>query len=375
MNKAYQYRLYPNREQAILINKTFGCVRFIYNKMLSNRKALYELYQDDKETLQQQRYILPAEYKKEYEWLKEVDSLALSNAQLHLDAAYKNFFRTPCVGFPKFKRKHYSRKSYTTNNQKGSIRIIDEQTIRLPKLKDVNICLHRSIPEGMKIKSATICQTPAGNYYISILVEYEQEIVPITPVEENIVGLDYTSRTLYMDSNGNSAKYPQFYRKSEARLKKEQRKLSQRKKGGKNREKQRLKVARLHEKVANQRKDFLHKQSRQITNACDAVVIEDLNMRGLAQCLNLGKSTNDNGFGKLKVMLVYKLAEQGKPLVVINKWFPSSKRCHLCGNYNKELTLKDRMWVCQHCGTIHNRDINAAINIKQEGCRMLGIAI
>ena len=118
MNKAYQYRLYPNREQAILINKTFGCVRFIYNKMLSNRKALYELYQDDKETLQQQRYILPAEYKKEYEWLKEVDSLALSNAQLHLDAAYKNFFRTPCVGSPKFKRKHYSRKSYTTNNQK-----------------------------------------------------------------------------------------------------------------------------------------------------------------------------------------------------------------------------------------------------------------
>ena len=375
MNKAYQYRLYPNREQATLINKTFGCVRFIYNKMLGNRKALYELYQDDKETLLQQRYMLPSEYKKEYEWLKEVDSLALANAQLHLDAAYKNFFRTPSVGFPKFKSKHYSRKSYTTNNQKGSIRIIDEQTIRLPKLKDVNICLHRPIPEGMAIKSATICQTPAGNYYISILVEYEQEIVPITPVEENVVGLDYTSGTLYMDSNGNSAEYPQFYRKSEARLKKEQRKLSHRKKGGRNREKQRLKVARLHEKVANQRKDFLHKQSRQIANAHDAVVIEYLNMRGLAQCLNLGKSTNDNGFGKLKVMLGYKLAEQGKQLVVIDKWYPSSKRCHVCGSDNKELTLSDRIWVCKHCGTEHNRDINAAINIRQEGCRMLGIVI
>lgn len=131
----------------------------------------------------------------------------------------------------------------------------------MPKLKGVNICLHRPIPEGIKIKSATICQTPAGNYYISILVEYEQETVPIIPVEENIVGLDYASRTLYMDSNGNSADYPQFYRKSEARLKKEQRKLSHRKKGGKNRKKQRLKVARLHEKVTNQRKDFLHKQS------------------------------------------------------------------------------------------------------------------
>lgn len=375
MNKAYQYRLYPNREQATLINKTFGCVRFIYNKMLGNRKALYELYQDDKETLLQQRYMLPSEYKKEYEWLKEVDSLALANAQLHLDTAYKNFFRTPSVGFPKFKSKHYSRKSYTTNNQNGSIRIIDEQTIRLPKLKDVNICLHRPIPEGMAIKSATICQTPAGNYYISILVEYEQEIVPITPVEENVVGLDYTSGTLYMDSNGNSAEYPQFYRKSEARLKKEQRKLSHRKKGGRNREKQRLKVARLHEKVANQRKDFLHKQSRQIANAHDAVVIEYLNMRGLAQCLNLGKSTNDNGFGKLKVMLGYKLAEQGKQLVVIDKWYPSSKRCHVCGSDNKELTLSDRIWVCKHCGTEHNRDINAAINIRQEGCRMLGIVI
>lgn len=221
MNKAYQYRLYPSREQAILINKTFGCVRFIYNQMLANRKAVYEMYKDDKEALRQQKYALPADYKKQYEWLKEVDSLALANAQLNLNTAYKNFFRTPSAGFPKFKSKHHDRKSYTTNNQKGSIRIIDDKTIRLPILKNVDIRLHRPIPESMAIKSATIHQTAAGNYYISILVEYAKEVIPISPEEENVLGMDYVSGTLYMDSEGNSADYPQYYRKSEERLKKE----------------------------------------------------------------------------------------------------------------------------------------------------------
>ncbi len=144
-------------------------------------------------------------------------------------------------------------------------------------------------------------------------------------------------------------------------------------KGSNNRNKQRIKVARLHEKVANQRKDFLHKLSRQITNAYDAIAIEDLNMRGMAQSLTLGKSTNDNGFGILKNFLAYKLAEQGKPLITIDKWFPSSKMCHCCGNINKALTLADRMWTCS-CGITHDRDINAAINIKNEGCRILGVA-
>ena len=153
-----------------------------------------------------------------------------------------------------------------------------------------------------------------------------------------------------------------------------QRKLSRRKKGSKNREKQRYKVAKLHEQVANQRKDFLHKLSRQIADDYAAVAIENLNMRSLAQCLNLAKSTNDNGFGMLKTFLAYKLAEQDKQLVVIDKWFPSSKRCHYCQNENKELTLADRTWTCGHCGKELDRDVNAAINIKNEGCRILGIA-
>jgi len=372
MNKAYKFRLYPDKSQIVLIRKTFGCVRFVYNKMLENRITLYEIYKDDQEALKQQKYSMPADYKKEYGWLREVDSLALANAQLNLNTAYKNFYRNPSFGFPKYKSKHHDKKSYTTNNQKGTIRIVDERTIRLPKLKDVRIKLHRKIPENVVIKSATISETAAGRFYISILVEYENDIKPVTPKAEKVLGLDYSSKALYVDSEMNTPDYPKFYRQAEEKLKKEQRKLSGRKKGGRNREKQRLKVARLHERTANQRKDFLHKISRQITNAYEAVAIEDLNMRGIAQCLNLAKSTNDNGFGMLKSFLSYKLAEQGKPLIVIDKWYPSSKTCHICGEINSELSLSDRVWTCKKCGAEIDRDVNAALNIKREGCRMLG---
>jgi len=342
--------------------------------MLAARKAIYEQYKDDKEALKQQKYPLPAEYKKEFPWLKEVDSLALANAQQNLNRAYKNFFRDKPAGFPKFKSKHRDRKSYTTNNQKGTIRLIDSKTIRLPKLQDVRIKMHRQLPQNARIKSATISQTPTGKYYIAILFEYEAETEPVTPRAETTIGLDYSSGALYVDSETNSPDYPKYYRKAEAKLKREQRKLSKRKMGGKNRAKQRLKVAKLHEKVANQRKDYLHQQSRQIANAYDVVAIEDLNMRGLAQILNLAKSTYDNGFGMLKTFLAYKLAEQGKHLVIIDKWYPSSKLCHMCKQENKQLTLAERNWTCPHCGAEMKRDENAAINIKNEGCRILGIA-
>lgn len=374
MNKAYQYRIYPNTEQKVLIDKTFGCVRFVYNQMLANRKAIYEQYKDDKETLKQQRYLLPADFKNDFTWLKEVDSLALSNAQLNLEKAYRNFFRDKAVGFPKFKSKHHSRKSYTTNNQKGTIRIIDSKIIRLPKLKDIKIKLHRPLPQDVNIKSATISQSPKGDYYISISFEYEKVIEIVQATIETTLGLDYSSKTLYVDSQGNDADYPKYYRKMEQKLQKAQRKLSQRKKGGKNRDKQRKKVAKLHEKAVNQRKDFLHKQSRQIANAYNAVAIEDLNMRSMAQCLKLAKSTNDNGYGMFRTFLAYKLAEGGKHLVIIDKWYPSSKLCRFCGNIKKELVLADRVWQCQSCDAILDRDINAAINIKNEGCLILGIS-
>ena len=215
MNKAYKYRIYPNQGQEILINKTFGCVRFVYNKMLANRKEVYEQFKDDKDALKQQKYLLPADFKKEFEWLKEVDSLALANAQLNLQTAYKNFFRDKSIGFPKFKSKHHDKKSYTTNNQNGTIRLIDSKTIRLPKLKDVRIKLHRELPKEAVIKSATISKTPTGKYYISVLIEYESNIVPVTPVPETVLGLDYSSKSLFIDSKANTADYVFISRKGD----------------------------------------------------------------------------------------------------------------------------------------------------------------
>jgi len=373
VNKAYKYRLYPNAEQATLINKTFGCVRFVYNKMLTDRISVYEQYRDNKEELKRQKYKRPADFKEEYPWLKEVDSLALANAQLNLQRAYANFFRDKTVGFPKFKSKRRSNKTYTTNNQNGTIRLIDGQTIRLPKLKDVKIKLHRPLPEDAVIKSATISCTSTNKYYLSILVEYGAEITPVEPTMGTVLGLDYSSGSLYVDSNGESAEYPRFYRKAESKLKKEQRKLSRRKEGGSNWKKQRQRVAKLHEKTANQRKDFLHHMSRQIANAYDAVGVEDINMRSMAQCLNLAKSTNDNGFGMLRNFLDYKLTEQGKQLVVMDKWYPSSKTCFPCKNINHDLKLSDRTWTCPKCGAVLERDPNAACNIQYEACRLLGL--
>ena len=213
----------------------------------------------------------PAQYKVEFEWLKEVDSLALANAQMNLQKAYNNFFRSPNVGFPKFKSKHRNTNSYTTNNQKSSV-AIENGCIKLPKIGLVKLKQHRIIPSDYKLKSVTITQTSSGNYYASVLFKYENQVPEIQL--KNFLGLDFSMHELYKDSDGNEPQYPRYYREAEKRLKREQRKLSNMKKGSKNRDKQRVKVARIHEKVANQRKDFLHKQSRQITNTYDCVCIK-----------------------------------------------------------------------------------------------------
>lgn len=358
MNKAYKFRLYPNKEQEIMLAKTFGCTRFIYNQMLADK---IKHYKECKEKLNN----TPAQYKTEFEWLKEVDSLALANAQMNLQTAYNNFFNSPKVGFPKFKSKHKNRMSYTTNNQKGSIRL-EYGKIKLPKVGFVKIKQHRIIPEDQIIKSCTVSKTPSGKYFVSILVEYEFE-QPETELDfDKIIGLDMDMKHLFTDSNGIRADYPRYYRQALDKLAREQRKLSKCKKGSSNRNKQRLSVAKIHEKIANQRKDFLHKLSHQITNDCDGVCIEDLNMRAMGQCLNLGKSVADNGWGMFTTFLLYKLFDQGKPLIKIDKWFPSSKMCSECGLINDNLTLADREWTCE-CGTHHDRDWNAAINIRREG--------
>lgn len=340
--------------------------------MLAERKETCEQFKDDKEELKKHKLPTPAKYKTEFEWLKEVDSLALANAQMNLQTAYNNFFRDKSVGFPKFKSKHKDKNSYTTNSVNSNIRIIDKK-IKLPKLGLVNIVQHRQIPSNQTIKSCTISKSPFGKFYISILVEFEQKIELVSPKKENVLGLDMDMKNFYTDSQSIRADYPRFYRNALEKLAKEQRKLSKCIKGSNNRHKQRLKVARLHEKIANQRKDFLHKKSRKLVNNYDAIIIEDLNMKAMSQSLNLGKSVSDNAWGIFTVLLKYKLENEGKLLVRVDKWFPSSKKCNECGSINHELQLSDREWVCVECGCVIDRDYNAAKNIRDEGLRLLGL--
>lgn len=360
-NKAYKFRIYPSAGQQILFAKTFGCVRFIYNKMLSDK---IDHYKSTGEYLNN----TPAQYKVNFPWLKEVDSLALANAQLNLQKSYKNFFKNSKMGFPKFKSKKNNHHSYTTNNQKGTIALFDGY-IKLPKIGLIKIKQHRDIPADYKLKSVTISQTPSGKYYASVLFEYENQVQEVEA--HNAIGLDFSMKELYVDSNGNKPAYPRYYRESEKKLKREQRKLSLMQKGSTNRNKQRLKVAKLHEKVSNQRKDFLHKQSRQIANTYDLVSIEDLDMKAMSQCLTFGKSVSDNGWGMFTVFLRYKLEEAGKRLVKVDRFFASSQTCSVCGfKYSGTKDLSVREWTCPNCGVHHNRDVNAAINIMNEGLRL-----
>ena len=367
VNKAYRYRIYPTTAQKTMFAKTFGCVRFIYNKMLSDRIDYY------KETGQKLNST-PAQYKEAFPWLKEVDSLALANAQMNLNKAYSHFWNdSQHFGKPRFKSKKNCRASYSTNNQKGSVRI-EGHKVKLPKVGWVKLCQHRPLPENSIIKTVTISKTPSGKYYISMLVEYENQILPVIP--KTFLGLDFAMHGLYVASDEDEAKYPDFLRKAEKRLAKAQRKLSQKQKESHNREKQRLRVAILHEKVANQRRDFLHKKARYLADRYDVIGIEDISVKAMAKRkkggkFSFGKSVADNGWNMFTNMLEYKLAWQGKKLIKIDKWYPSSQLCHVCGYQNHETKdLSVREWDCPKCGSHHNRDKNAAINIREEARRI-----
>lgn len=361
-NKAYKYRIYPDNLQEELIHKTFGCTRFVFNQILAKAKEIYEVEKKNK-------IITPATLKKEFEFLKEVDSLALANAQLNVKKAFTNFFQKRAK-FPKFKSKKNNRKSYTTNNVNNSIRL-EKGKLKIPKLGFLKIKLHRLISEEYIIKSVTLSQEPNGAYYVSILTEFEAEIKPIS-VNNNIVGLDFSMKELFVSSDNQRADYPRFFRILESKLAKAQRVLSRRKKGSNNWYKQKKKVASIHQKVKNCRKDFLHKLSTELIEKYNAVSIEDLNMKGMSQALKFGKSVSDNGWGIFTTMLQYKALFSGKTIVKIDKFFPSSKRCSCCGAIKSDLTLSDRVFKCD-CGYIIDRDYNASINIKNEGLAILSV--
>ncbi|MDY3850542.1 MAG: transposase, partial [Bullifex sp.] len=374
MNSAIKYRLYPTSEQKIMFAKTFGCCRKVYNLMLAEKIESYK-------TIGKFAAVTPAKYKKDFPYLKEVDSLALANVQLNLQSAFKNHFdknRRKKTGFPKFKSAKHSRKSYTTNNQNGTVAIIDNRYIRLPKIGKIKAVIHRVPGTDWKLKSATVSCDSDGKYYVSVLFEYENSASTYVVDENNAIGMDYASDGLYVDDKGNVGTNHKFYRDSHKRLAKEQRRLS-RKKGSRKGEdkshnylKQQRKVNRIHTHIANQRKDNLHKISTEIANQYDIVCVESLNMRNMSNSgFGNGKATLDNGYGMFLDMLDYKLANRGKYLVKVDKWYPSSQICHCCGKRHPEMKdLKIRTMRCE-CGCVMDRDRNAAMNIKKEGLRIL----
>jgi len=362
LNGAYKFRLYPTLEQQEFFARTFGCCRFIWNRMLADRIQHYE---KTKESLM----TTPAGYKKEFEFLQEVPGNVLCNVQINLQKAFSNFFRGKGkIGFPKFKSKKSSRNVFTVNY----LKFVDGK-LKLQKLRTlIKTKMHRPIPENHLIKSATISRTASGKYFISILTEYEVEIVE--KKIEDAIGLDFSMSKLYVDSNGddpvngNPEEFFKFYKKSQQKLAIEQRKLSKMIRGSNNYKFQKIKIARIHEHIANQRKNFLHNQSKQITNEFDAICVEGLNMQSMSQCLNFGKSVTDNSWGSFVEMLRYKLESQGKHLIKIDKWFPSSKMCSRCGA-TKEMPLGEQIYTCDACGLVIDRDHNAAKNILKEGLR------
>ena len=366
-NRAFEFRIYPNRAQKELLAKTFGCVRLVYNHYLDRKKQLWE------ESKQSMSYNACAKdltsLKKEKEFLKEVDSIALQQSLRHLDTAYSNFFKRKDNGYPRFKSKRRGKQSYTTMNVNHNIRI-EKGRIRLPKLGEVKIRQHREIPEEWTLKSVTVKRVPSGKYYVSILFEYESQICEREI--NNVLGLDFSMSELYVTSEGERCGYPKYFRQAEQRLARAQRRLTKMQKGSANYLKQKVKVAKIHEKIANQRKDFLHKRSHQIAETYDAVSIEDLNMQGMSKALHFGKSVHDDGWGMFTRMLEYKLADRGGKLVKIDRWYPSSQMCSGCGHIVPEVKdLGVRVWFCDWCLEYHERDENAATNIRDEGHRLL----
>ena len=381
MLTAVKYRIYPNKNQAILINKTIGCARFVYNKMLS------DFYDNDLITT-------PAYYKKDYPFLKEVDSLALANSQMNLKQAFRNYKNNKDhFNKPKFKKKSRSKLSYKTNNQKGTIRIKNNK-LHLPKFKSgIKIVLHRQI-EG-SIRSVTIEQVPSGYYTASILYDVPDNQEETILSKDNIVGIDLGLTHLAITSDNEKYDNPKHFRQLQNKLRKEQRILSRRfennikervydengdldkiifkkpLKDCKNYQKQKRKVAKIHNKIKNRRLDNLHKVSTKLVKSHDYVVMETLKVHNLIKNRKLSKSIADVGWSMFVNMIKYKCKRYGKEFVQIDQWFPSSQICSHCNHKDGKKALSIREWTCINCGTHHDRDINAAINIKNKGLEMI----
>ena len=369
MLRAYKYRIYPTDEQKVLFAKTFGCCRFVYNWALNLR---IEAYKSDKRTVPYKEIqdCMVNELKAEHDWLKEVNSQSLLYSLRNLDTAYTNFFRnTKAVGFPRFK----SRKSRQSFLCPQHCRVdFAKETITIPKAKDIPAVLHRKF-KGT-VKTVTVSMSPAGRYFASVLVDTSiQELQAAEPQEKTTVGIDLGIKSLAVCSDGRTFDNPKNLQRSLDRLKLLQKRLSRKQKGSSNRNKARIRVARLQEHIANCRKDNLHKITHALTHDSQVrtICMEDLSAKGMQRNHHLAQAVGDASFGMFLTLLEYKCSWYGVNLIKIDRFAPSSKTCGKCGYVHKGLKLSERSWTCPECGTHHDRDFNAACNIKKFGLKAL----
>ena len=369
MLRAYKYRIYPTDDQKILLAKTFGCCRFVYNWALNLK---IEAYRQEKKTIAykevQDRMV--NELKKENQWLTEVNSQALLNSIRNLDTAYKNFFRdTHAVGFPHFKSRKNKQSFQCPQHCSVDFK---KGTLSIPKAKDIPAALHRRF-KGT-VKTVTVSMTPSGKYFASVLVDTDIQELPASPVQgDTALGIDLGIKSLAVCSDGRTFDNPKNLQHSLDRLALLQKRLSRKQKGSANRNKSRIRVARLQEHIANCRKDNLHQITHALTHDSQVrtLCMENLNVKGMQRNHYLAQAVGDASFGMFLTMLEYKCQWYGVNLVKIDRFAPSSKTCGQCGYVYKGLKLSERSWICPECGTHHDRDFNAACNIKEFGLKAL----
>ena len=375
MIRAINIRIYPNKMQRIQIHKTIGCSRFIYNQMLAERKNIYEQLKQNKEALKKHTYKTEKEYKAQFPYLKEADSIALQASREHLFEAYQSFFKGLKkgynVGFPHFKSKK-GKENYTTKQTNGNIKIdFERKKLKLPKLGWLKFNDKREFSE--KIKHATVKKTKSNKFFVALTLEAQEDVKEVKEIHEKDIAAFDMSAKHFLVNYIIKMENPRFYRLEQKKTKKLNKELSRKKIGSRNRAKARLRLARHYDTLCNRKKDWTHKLTRKLADTFDAIILENLNTKGMQKFSSgLAKSiTLDFSWYQFTTYLHYKMEWLGKHFILVDRFFASSKLCSCCGWKNNNLTLQERAWTCLDCGTSHDRDENASLNLKQEGMRIL----